>query len=86
MNTLSLCRYKDIFGKPNTGLHSYRLFGIAIIDVIFTILFAYILNVVLKEIFDVNLKVLHVILALFVIGEIMHILFCVSTPITRLIV
>ena len=26
-----LCQYKNIFGEINTGVHSYRLFNIAII-------------------------------------------------------
>lgn len=30
---MSLCEYKDIFGIPNEGVHSYRLFNIAIVDV-----------------------------------------------------
>ena len=34
------CKYKDSLGKPKTGLHRYRVFNIAIVDVIFTILFA----------------------------------------------
>ena len=34
------CKYKDILGIPKTGLHSYRVFNIAIMDVVFTFLFA----------------------------------------------
>ena len=34
--------FKDIFGKVGEGLHSYRIFNIAIIDVLFTILGAFI--------------------------------------------
>jgi hypothetical protein len=29
-----LCKYKDILGKPKTGIHSYRIFNIAIADLI----------------------------------------------------
>ena len=32
------CQYKNIFGDVNTGLHKIRLYDIAIIDVIFTII------------------------------------------------
>ena len=39
-----LCKYKDIFGKVGEGLHSYRLFNIAIVDVISTIFVAYLLK------------------------------------------
>ena len=34
------CKYKDALGKPNEGLHSYRVFNISIIDVLLTILLA----------------------------------------------
>ena len=32
------CKYKDIFGKPSEGVHSIRLFNIAVIDVIMVII------------------------------------------------
>ena len=35
---MSLCKYKNIFGEPNTGIHSVRIFNIAIFDVISTII------------------------------------------------
>lgn len=28
-----LCRYRDMLGRPNEGVHSIKLFNIAIIDV-----------------------------------------------------
>ena len=34
------CKYKDIFGKPKEGVHSYRIMNIAIVDVLATILLA----------------------------------------------
>ena len=34
---MTLCKYANIFGAPNTGSHKYRIFNIAIIDVIATI-------------------------------------------------
>ena len=37
---MNLCKYSDILGKPNETVHSYRLFGIAILDVIMTIIVA----------------------------------------------
>ena len=39
----SLKQYKDIFGKPNEGVHSYRLFDVAIVDLLLTILYMCIL-------------------------------------------
>ena len=39
-----LSEYKDIFGAPNTGVHSYRLFDVAIIDLALTIAVAYLIT------------------------------------------
>ena len=36
-----LCKYKDVLGKPKQGLHKYRIFNIAIVDVLLTIAGAY---------------------------------------------
>ena len=37
----SECKYSDIFGKSRTGIHSYRVFDIAIVDVVLTIILIY---------------------------------------------
>ena len=34
------CKHKDIFGKPNEGVHKYKIMNIAIVDVLGTILIA----------------------------------------------
>ena len=39
-----LCKYKDILGKPKEGLHKYRFFGVAVVDVILTIIVALIIS------------------------------------------
>ena len=41
---MSLCKYKDIFGAPNTGAHRYRIFNIAIVDVLVTLIGAYVIS------------------------------------------
>ena len=46
---MNLCKYKDIFGKVGEGPHSIRLFYIAIVDVIGTLVLAYFLNNYLKK-------------------------------------
>ena len=38
-----LCKYKNIFGKVGKGVHSIRIFNVAIVDVLFTIIGAYII-------------------------------------------
>ena len=45
---MSFCKYKNIFGEPNTGLHSYRIFDIAVVDAVSTIILAVILSYFLK--------------------------------------
>ena len=45
---MTLCKYSNIFGNPGKGLHKYRIFNIAIVDVVLSVLLAiliyYILN------------------------------------------
>ena len=31
-----LCKYKDLLGVPKKGIHKYRIFNIAIFDVLLT--------------------------------------------------
>ena len=38
---INLCIYKDIFGIPKKGVHKYRIFNIAFVDLLLTILLAY---------------------------------------------
>ncbi len=74
---MNLCKFKDMFGKPNTGLHSIRIFNIAIVDVLLTVLLAYIIANTFHTRFYVTL------IALFIIGIILHRLFCVKTTIDK---
>ena len=75
------CNYSDIFGKVGEGLHSYRLFNIAIIDVLLTMIGAYFLQ---KNIFK-KYKYYEVLLGLFILGILLHRLFCVRTTIDKMI-
>lgn len=72
-----LCKYKDILGKPSEGMHSIRIFNIAIIDVIFTIIGAYLLSLYFNFKFSISL------LFLFVLSIVFHKLFCVNTTVTK---
>ena len=76
---LEFCKYKDLFGKPGQGVHSYRIFNIAIVDVILTILGAFIISYFMKFNFATTL------LVLFLLGIILHRLFCVRTTIDKLL-
>jgi hypothetical protein len=78
---MDLCKYSDIFGKPNTGAHSYRLFGIAIVDVIATIF----LGIFIKSYFLKNMDIFKILIFLFLLGIIAHRVFCVKTTIDTLL-
>jgi len=38
------CEYKNLFGKVEKSVHYYRIFNIAIIDVLLTIIGAFLIN------------------------------------------
>ena len=73
------CNYKDIFGKPNEGVHSIRIFNLAIIDVLFTIIAAYLISIYFSVSFFITLFLL------FLLGIIFHYIFCVKTTIDKLL-
>jgi len=75
-----LCNYSNIFGEPNTGLHSIRIFNIAIIDVLLTVIFAFIISYYT----EINFFLIFIIL--FIIGELLHLLFCVKTTVIKLFI
>lgn len=76
---MDLCKYRDSLGTPHKGIHSYRLFGVAIVDVIFTIFGAMIISYFSKRSFIFTL------IFLFILGIILHRLFCVRTTIDKLL-
>ena len=75
-----LCKYKNIFGKPGEGIHKYRLFDVAIADVLFVILIAYIIYL-----FNKKRNFLLILFIIFACGVIAHKIFCVRTTINKLI-
>ena len=74
---IDLCHYKDIFGRPREGGHSYRLFDIAVVDVAATIVVAFIIARIFGVAFWKSL------VALFLIGIISHRAFCVRTTVDK---
>lgn len=75
-----LCKYKDILGKVNEGVHSIRLFDIAIVDVILTFILSYIINLLIPK-----YKFINILIGMFILGIILHRLFCVRTTIDKLL-
>lgn len=82
---MSLCQYSNIFGQPNTGLHAFRIFDVAIIDVVATIVSAYLIYWIINTKFEMQVNYFWYLLALFVMGVLFHRLFCVRTTIDKLL-
>lgn len=75
----SSCPYKNMLGKLGEGVHSYRFAKLAIVDVIMTIIAAFIISAVFAISFW---KVLAV---SFILGIVLHRLFCVRTTVDKLL-
>jgi len=85
---MSLCKYKNIFGEPNTGIHSIRIFDIAIFDVLSTLLVAVAFyQFIIIDLLKMNdkIKLWMVILFFFGLGILLHRLFCVRTTVDKLL-
>jgi uncharacterized membrane protein len=76
---MNLCKYKNALGEPGKGIHSYRLFGIAIADVIMTIIGAFLIS------YFFEFSFIKTLLVLFLTGIVLHRLFCVRTTIDKLL-
>lgn len=73
------CKYKNVFGEPGKGAHKYRFWGFAIVDVLLTILVAYIFAYFTKWSIWVSLG------GFFLLGIFVHRLFCVQTTVDKLL-
>jgi hypothetical protein len=70
------CKYKNILGEPNMGIHSFRFFNIAIVDVILTFILAFFIQ---KYLFDESYYI--ILFLTFLLGVFLHWIFCVDTTI-----
>ena len=73
-----LCQYKNILGTVGQGVHSYRIFDLAIVDILFTIIGAYIIYLFIPRI-----NYFIILISLFLLGIILHRIFCVRTTIDK---
>jgi hypothetical protein len=86
-------KYRDIFGRPGMGVHSYRVFGIAVVDFAMTIAFAvfiwwlffYKQSIAENATMFYKYSLLWVCLFFILLGVVAHRLFCVNTTINKLI-
>lgn len=69
--------YSNILGEPNKGIHATRFLDIAILDVIGTIFGAGIIS------YSFNFKFWKVLIILFIMGIILHWMFCVNTTVNK---
>ena len=76
---MNLCKYKNALGVPGKGVHSYRIFNISVVDVLLTIIGAWIIAKVF------NWPFLATLIGLFLLGIILHKIFCVKTTIDKLL-
>ena len=74
---MKTCPYRHLLGVEGKGVHAYRLGGVAIVDVLFTFLASWLLYWYTKWPF------LWVLLGLFLLGIVLHRLFCVRTTIDK---
>ena len=76
---LDLCKYKDLFGIPGQGIHAFKIFGISIWDTLivlpFAIFFAWV----------ANWSYSYTIVGFYILGIIVHRLFCVRTTVDKLL-
>jgi fatty acid desaturase len=76
---MNLCSYKNAFGKPREGLRKYRIFDIAIFDVIVTMIIVYVLCWFTKLHYWYTLGVV------FILGIFVHRAFCVRTGVDKML-
>ena len=76
---MSLCQYKDLFGRPNEGLRRYRIAGIAIYDTVIVLIICLLIS------YFSNIAFYKVFVVIFVSGIIAHRMFCVRTGIDKLL-
>jgi len=74
-----LCQYKDVLGKPNEGIHRYRVFNIAIVDVLLTIMLSFFISWLFST------EIACTLLVIFLLGILLHRIFCVNTTINTAI-
>jgi hypothetical protein len=79
MNVCIFSKYRDIFGKPNTGVHRYRIMDVAMVDYIMTIIGAFILSYLTYIPVEITT------IFLFLSGIILHIIFGVETNTSKFI-
>lgn len=74
------CPYENILGKSNEGIHSYRIFDLAAVDLAMTLMAAWLFSRYVN-----TYSVLVNFILLWIIGIALHLMFCIKSPITNFI-
>ena len=74
---MTLCKYKDVFGRPKEGAHATRVFDLAIVDVVLTLVVATAVSMYF------HLPLWQCALGLFALGIVAHRAFCVRTTVDK---
>jgi len=86
---MSLCKYKNLFGEPRTGIHSLRIpiIDIGFYDVLLTILLGLFISFIIILSFKTNIKNTIILsqIFVFILGIAFHRLFCVRTTMDKLL-
>jgi hypothetical protein len=72
-------QFANIFGKPREGIHSYRIFDVAIVDLGFTIILAFFVARYMKQSFILWL------VGFLIFSVFIHLLFGVKTKFVKLL-
>lgn len=75
------CAYKNLFGKLGEGIHSYRIGNVAVLDFGVTAFAAYLIQHFLFP----KYNYFYVLVAFFLLGIVLHRLFCVRTTIDKIL-
>ena len=73
------CQYKNMFGQVKQGIHSYRIFDFAVLDIAVTVVIAWGISYFLKTPF------IYTTIAFFLLGIVVHRLFCVRTTMDKIL-
>ena len=87
MSEEGLCKYKNLFGELGTGAHSIRIFNIAIVDVLLTLLLAFFIHqFILEKLLNIHSVSIWLVIGLcFLSGIIAHRVFCVRSTVDKLL-
>ena len=67
----------NLLGAPGTGIHSIRIFDLAVMDIVFTFVLAYVIKMIIKQNYFI------ILICCFILGILLHRLFGVRTTIDK---